>query len=95
MYVIATDSRKNNEVLFMVDRAHQRKSFWSNRLDDVLKYENKSAARRKAASLLFNNPRVLSLQDAMKIAGESEIDRDLDNAMCDSEAGWDGHKGLI
>ena len=93
MYVIATDSRRKDETLFMVDRNRQRASFWSNRLDDAMKYGDKSAAQQKATKLRFNQPRVLTLQDAARIAGEQARDRDREQAMADDEAGWDGHNG--
>ena len=93
MYVIATDSRRNDETLFMVDRNRQRASFWSNRLDDAMKYGDKSAAQQKATKLRFNRPRVLTLQDAARIAGEQAREREHEQAMADDEAGWDGHKG--
>jgi hypothetical protein len=95
MYVIATDSRRADEVLFMVDRNRQRASFWSNRLDDAMKYGYKAAADQKAAKLRFNNARVLTLQDAARIAGEQACERDHEQAMNDCEAGWDGHKGYF
>jgi hypothetical protein len=93
MYVIATDSRRKDEVLFMVDRNRQRASFWSNRLDDAMKYGYKAAADQKAAKLRFNNARVLTLRDAARIAGEQAHECDHEQAMNDCEAGWDGHKG--
>lgn len=93
MYVIATDSRRKDETLFMVDRNRQRASFWSNRLDDAMKYGDKSAAQQKATKLRFNRPRVLTLQDAARIAGEQAREREHEQAMADDEAGWDGHKG--
>ena len=93
MFVIATDSRHRDEVLFMVDRTRQRASFWSNRLDDAMKYGDKSSAQQKATKLRFNRPRVLTLQEAARIAGEQARHRDLEQAMADGEAGWDGHKG--
>lgn len=95
MYVIATDSRRKDEVLFMVDRNRQRASFWSNRLDDALKYGDKSSAMQKAAKLRFNRPRVLTLQDAARIAGEQAREREHEQVMAGDEAGWDGHKGYF
>ncbi len=95
MFVIATDSRRKDEVLFMVDRNRQRASFWSNRLDDAMKYGDKSAAQQKAAKLRFNRPRVLTLQDAARIAGEQARAQEHQAAMYADEAGWDGHKGYF
>jgi hypothetical protein len=70
-YVIATDSRKKDEVLFMVDRNKQRKSFWSNQLTDVF-VTDKAAADKIVAGLRFNNPRVLTLADAQRIVGGTQ-----------------------
>ena len=95
MFVIATDTRRKDEVLFMVDRNRQRASFWSNRLDDAMKYGDKSAAQQKAATLRFNRPRVLTLQDAARIAGEQARAQEHQAAMYADEAGWDGHKGYF
>ncbi len=71
-YVITTDSRKKDEVLFMVDRNKQKKSFWSNRLDDVFIFNDLSAAKRVCDGYKYNNPRVLTLNDASKISSYSK-----------------------
>lgn len=63
-FVIATNSRKRNETLFMVDRSRQKASFWSNRTVDAFVFADKAAADRKAKSLRHNNPRVISLNEA-------------------------------
>jgi hypothetical protein len=94
-FVIATNSRTDDELLFMVDRSKQRASFWSNRLCDVLTYQNRDAAQRKASSLKFNRPQVMTLTEARAINEESERQRDHESAMDSSEAGWDGHKGVF
>lgn len=92
-YVIATQSRNCNELLFMVDRAKQRAGFWSNRLEDALVYQHKAAAQAKVATLKFNRPHVMTLAEAQGIVRESEAERDHEDAMDASESGWDGHKG--
>lgn len=90
-YVIATDSRRKNEVLFMVDRRRQRASFWSNRTFDAMVYADKTAAKAKAGTFRFNRPRVMTLADAQRIAvaqahaHDDEVDGD--------GPGWDSHKG--
>jgi len=73
-WVIATDSRKANELLFMVDRAKQKKSFWSNRLDDVFVFTDYEAAKAKVAELKFNNPRVMQLAMARKAIARDGVD---------------------
>ncbi|RQS79775.1 hypothetical protein [Burkholderia seminalis] len=94
-FVIATDSRRNDELLFMVDRRKQRASFWSNRLDDVFVYRDRAAAEAKARSYRFNHPRVMPLEDAFLYMREVEREQDHQAAMDWCEAGWDGHKGYF
>ena len=97
-FVIATNSRRRNEILVMVDRSKQRRSFWSNRTADAFIYADRSAAEHKAASLRYNAPRVLSLAEARRF-GESdqlesarERDRIFEAGMSCVESGRDGHK---
>lgn len=94
-YVIATDSRFSDEVLFMVDRKKQRASFWSNRTDDAFVFADKGAAQAKCRSLRFNNPRVMPLTDAWERMREIERDEDYHAAMSAVEDGWDGHKNAF
>lgn len=95
-YVIATDSRKRDEILFMVDRRKQRASFWSDRLDDAMTYADIWAATRKARSLRFNNARVLPFSAAVVMTAAKdrhrEREEDYHAAMAAVEDGWDGHK---
>lgn len=87
-YVIATDSRQRPEVLFMVDRRKQKKSFWSCYTIDAMIYGNKKAAEDKAKSLRYNNPRVMTITEALVIdeqqnrsAREEQYERDREWAM--------------
>lgn len=91
-YVIVTDSRKSDEVLFMVDRKKQRRSFWSNQTDDALVFASREAAERKAASLKWNNPRAIPLTTAQRWCHDQRLEALHNSAMDDDEAGWDGHK---
>ncbi len=43
-FVIATNSCSRNEVLFLVDRSKQRRSFWSNQTTDAFLFGSRSAA---------------------------------------------------
>ena len=88
-YVIATDSRKRDEVLFMVNRRVQRASFWSNRLDDVFIYKSRDAAEARVGQLRDNNPRVLTLREAIRLEAAQGMER-MDAALAD--LGWDEHK---
>ena len=92
-YVIATSGRYREETLFMVDRKKQKKSFWSNRLDDVFIFLDRGAAERKAASLTFNSPEVLTYREAQQIDHEQDRDRMEQEALDAMEGdGWDAHK---
>jgi hypothetical protein len=71
-FVIATDSRKNKDTLFMVDRKKCTLSFWSNSLVSAFLYSDVAAAKQKAASFKFNNPRVLSMTEAKKLAKKNK-----------------------
>lgn len=93
-YVIATDSRRKDEILFMVDRRKQKASFWSNRLVDVFVYQDRQAALEKARSYRYNNPRVLPYELARDYVKEAEREDAHQQAMDWCEAGWDGHKDI-
>jgi hypothetical protein len=84
-YVIATQSRRREETLFMVDRAKESRSFWSNHLTHVFVYASREAAQARAAGLIFNSPCVLSLEEARRIACEQENGQMYDEAMMNSE----------
>lgn len=97
-FCVVTDSRNNEgEVLIMVDRAVQKKSFWSNQMRDALIYTSKTAADRKAESLMYNNPRVLQEDDARRILAANPgrystvEDHEYDEPELLPE-GWDEHK---
>ena len=56
-FVIISNKRDVKGVtLFMVDRAKQRASFWSDRLDDVKNFQNFETAKAALSKLRFNNP---------------------------------------
>lgn len=94
-FVIITDSQKNEEILFMVDRRKQRKSFWSNSLKDAMIYSNRIAAEQKAKQLLHNNPRVISLSETNEILRLQQLDKLYDEGFSSLESGWDGHKEVF
>lgn len=62
--IVSNDPAHPGVVLFMVDRSKQTKSFWSNTLEDVFVYQDKSAAEEKASSLSHNNPRSVNWDEA-------------------------------
>lgn len=56
----------------MVDRKKCTLSFWSNSLVSAFLYSDVAAAKQKAASFKFNNPRVLSMTEAKKLAKKNK-----------------------
>lgn len=72
-YVIVTTILKRGRMthLFMVDRHAQRKSFWSDRLQDVLLWQSESAAHRRLAQVRHNQPRVVDYAEAMRLECEN------------------------
>ena len=98
LYVVACDKRgQSGTTLFMVDRARQRASFWSDRLVDVLVYSERGAAERRAAGLRFNRPRVLTLEQARAAAAANPFHGCSVDEACIDEGpeGWDDHKGWV
>jgi hypothetical protein len=69
-YVIVANGQVAQETVFLLDRQKQTRAWWSNRLDNVLVYREKRVADFKAASLKHNNPRVVTLAEAQRIARE-------------------------
>ena len=69
-WVIICDSRKRNEILFMVDRNKQRKSFWSNQTSDVKIFNSLDLVNDAVKKLSFNNPRIVTLVRAREIEKE-------------------------
>lgn len=87
-FVIITDSRCKDERLVMVDRSKQKKSFWSNRLDDAFVFSDREAAIRKAKSFRFNSPRVACRNGL--ILNQTDYDDIGDHGVHPGE--WDNHK---
>ena len=68
MWVVACDKRDDpSTTLFLVDRSLQRRSFWSDRLDDVQVFATRFAAVARMKALTLNNPRVVTLAEAWRI----------------------------
>lgn len=100
LYVVACDKHDAKGItLFLVDRTRQRASFWSDRLTEVFIFNHRGAAERKAASLKFNNPRVMTLEQARWAATSNRLQKaayDFDDDYIDAEgAEWDAHKAFV
>ncbi len=94
MFVIICDARykKHSNIVFMVDRSKRKDTFWSLRLSDALIWTSENAAKEKCKTLHLNNPKVIGMDEALKISKEIEKRIDYEEAMNASESGWDGHK---
>lgn len=74
-HVVVTDSRqRDNEMLFLVD-ARIHKSHWSNEIGDALVFRTKDRADRRAATMLHNNPRSMTLAGATVISQQQRMER--------------------
>jgi hypothetical protein len=93
-YLIICDSRyrKHSDIVFMVDRAKRKDTFWSTDINDALFYTSKEAALLKAKSLKLNNPRIIDSDTALSIHEEIQKSIEHEEAMEACEIGWDGHK---
>lgn len=94
-YVIATVSRKNDDMLFMVDRSVQKKSFWSHSIEEAYVYDNPALAKAKADSYRYNHPRVLTYEQAYRISEEQREQREsasYSTLHLDEDMSWDAHK---
>lgn len=66
-FVVATDDPGHEGVtLFMVDRRKEKRSFWSFNLSSAFLLTTREVANLHVARLKFNNPRVLSWEEAQK-----------------------------
>lgn len=108
-YVISCDQRHNSKVkLFMVDRSKCKASFWSDRLYDVKVFADIHAANNALSRIKFNNPKVITYKEAMKLETSNtklrqgnlvSQSKDL-LTMCEEKCNqpfgpWDEHKAFI
>lgn len=96
-YAIVCDARKGESLgigtLALVDRAKTKKLWWTS--DDpflILHYQKMDAALFAAKRLTRNNAHVVSYSDAVNAIAEQAKEISHQEAMMDSEMGWDAHK---
>jgi hypothetical protein len=85
MFVIVTSSFKQKGVsLFLIDRTKTKRSWWDTTLNnDILYMRNIRAANRICRKLKHNNPRVITVERARKLAKENENIRNVINMFDD------------
>jgi hypothetical protein len=93
-FVIISNKRDIRGVtLFMVDRAKQRASFWSDRLDDVKNFRNYETAKAALSKLHYNNPRIVNYEAAVDLQAKNRsILNEIEMSQAHLEP-WDDHKG--
>ncbi len=96
-YAIICDARKGEslgiEVLALVDRSKSKRLWWTS--DDAgiaIQYIKLDAARFACKRLRRNNARVVPFADAKRMLHGQSNEIMHNEAMSDTEAGWDGHK---
>lgn len=79
MYVIATDSRYRDEILYYADRT-KTEHHWTNRADFAFQYHNPVAAADRVKTFKFNNPRVIPASEAVNSPyAEAALEKALNN----------------
>jgi len=64
MYVIATDEKGGDRTFFLVDRQKTKEFWWSPSLKLAMKFYKKSAAEYSIKKLRYNNPRIMTVEEA-------------------------------
>lgn len=93
MFVVACSSRHDHHVtLFLVDRKKCKTRWWSDTLDDAIKFQKKEAAEVQCKKLSKNYPRVMNFVDALKAEALNDETAFTKEGDLDYEEGWDAHK---
>lgn len=71
-YVVVTDGADGYTV-FLVDRRRNSKRWWERSLTNAMIFFNKDVAERQAGRLTHNNPRVISLTDALDVERKNRM----------------------
>lgn len=82
--------------LALVDRNIRKDMWWTS--DDVtaiMKFTSKASAAKKASTLKYNSPHVVSYSFARRIIEDQHLSLMHDEANRESELGWDAHKGAF
>ena len=75
-YIVTTNHDGHKQ--FLVDRKRTRwKRFWSPRLDLAQPFETSEEANERMAKLKFNSPEVVTGDEAVEIALELKMDKDV------------------
>jgi hypothetical protein len=96
-YAIVCDARRGEgfgiETLALADRSKTKKLWWTS--DDpylILNSRKKDAALFAAKRLTRNNPQVVDYSAAVSLIRHQSNEIAHQEAMMDSEMGWDAHK---
>ncbi len=88
MFVIMAEG-KNNHAIFLVDRTRIKNKWWTQNLDDALKFQNETAAIVQRDKLKYNNPEVVTWKYAKEMEIESDDIPDDDHPFSMEEGrGW-------
>jgi len=79
MWVVATDGRRGNKTLFLIDRSQCKNKWWSEEVCLAMKFNKLSAAEIQASKIRYNNPRVIHLNEAKEIADDQFNPDDLEH----------------
>ena len=75
-YIVTTNHDGHKQ--FLVDRKRTRyKRFWSPQLDLAQPFETEESAKERMAKLKFNSPEIVTKAEAVEIAMELKMDKDV------------------
>lgn len=84
MWVIVSDSQYGDEKLFLVDRTKVRKKWWTLKLNEAVKFRDKSQAEKQISKIYLNRPKIVTLEEALSISDKNkqiETLQDLERSM--------------
>lgn len=84
-YVIMTNG-KNGKILFLVDRSKIKKRWWSYDWSEAIQFHKLSAAEIQKSKLSFNDPEIITVEQAIKFSADNELYHEYDDHPFSSEA---------
>jgi len=70
-YFITTKSKQTGQNLFLINRELHQEKWWTLSLDDAIHFRDKDAADRVCKKYRFNDPRVVTLREAVELEQEN------------------------
>lgn len=72
-YYIVTKGRRDNQMLFLVDRNKTKSKWWTTILSQAIGFDKKSAAKVQLSKLVYNDPQIVDSRNTKSIERENEM----------------------